>query len=701
MKIYPGNHIITGDNEQVTQSEMQLGYYKEADKNAVLHVTLDESLVKLRQQNNRAVYPFQRFGTDKILFFKRAEEGYEAVEGADCIKRGNDYYYFEPKNTLEYVPPEFTYSVRIKKEAGFRHDIDYNISFKCYNDFENGYAENLVSVLGSACTGKPDNVIFNSNQDTYYSLVAEDNDNSNSRLDFLVLSYDDFKKNKEDILGRLDKHTNLWVVDESFDGALKHIYTNTLYPDDINIDTSKEFSVIVENYIANDNDIRVWVNDIELVKGTEFYEARFDDKGNLVKIEEKDGAVMTNVIIFPPLSGSLQDRNISYYIESADEVEFVLQNPVINPEAELVWPKAGAKKCFDVGRFKTLIDELLSDGNFEITELFKGYYAPMLMVHRLGAGYIIFSSETEIRQADSFKDIIFDLVMRAYLNGYFETDIRTEYIADEKIDYIYNLKNRLNLSHRRIDLERLLYEDGYNMKIEFDPLFEVICEPDKDDSEKTVVNITSPYSNELRFRRKARSYVEKKPGEVSLFTVNNTVMNLDMDSCVMYILEDLPVISDISNENRLGLRINTMRSSHKGINSLGDTNLFSDAGGDDFLLNTSYTLYHDNTLKKILAARTDRYNTDDKIRLAELTFKSATRIEIGDIRQYGGGEISANKNYEMIDSSSLKGRPLRIGSAFIIKLPMRFSKYRDILEAEIKKHIASGDYPMLVFTNEL
>ena len=76
MKIYPGNHIITGDNEQVTQSDMQLGYHKEADKNAALHVTLDESLVKLRQQNNRAVYPFQRFGTDKILFFKRRTPGY-------------------------------------------------------------------------------------------------------------------------------------------------------------------------------------------------------------------------------------------------------------------------------------------------------------------------------------------------------------------------------------------------------------------------------------------------------------------------------------------------------------------------------------------------------------------------------------------------------------------------------------------------
>lgn len=701
MKIYPGNHIITGDNEQVTQSDMQLGYYKEADKNAVLHVKLDESLVKLRQQDNRAVYPFQRFGTDKILFFKRAEEGYEAVEGADCIKRGNDYYYFEPKNTIEYVPPEFTYSVRIKKEAGFRRDIDYNISFKCYNDFENGYAENLVSVLGSACTSKPDNVIFNSNQDTYYSLVAEDNDNSNSRLDFLVLSYDDFKRNREDILGRLDKHTNLWVVDESFDGALKHIYTGTVALDDINIDTSKEFSVIVGNYIANDNDIRVWVNDIELVKGKDFYEARYDDTGNLVRIEEKDGAVMTNVIIICGFGDSSQAREISYYIESADDTKFVIKNPVINTNSELAFPEVCDKNSFDVDIFREVIARLLSSEDYDFEELFGGYSYPILLLHKPGAGYIIFSGETEIRQADSFKDIIFDLVMRAYLNGYFETDIRTEYIADEKIDYIYNLKNRLNLSHRRIDLLRLLYEDGYNMKIEFDPLFEVICEPDKDDSEKTVANITPPFSNELRFRRTVKSCPQKRAGEASLFTVNNTVMNLDLENCVMYILEDLPAISDISNENRLGLRINTMRSSHKGINSLGDTNLFSDAGGDVFLPNTSYTLYHDNTLKKILASRTDRYNTDDKIRLAELTFKSATRIEIGDIRQFGGGEISANKNYEMIDSSSVKGKPYRIGSAFIIKLPMRFSKYRDILEAEIKKHIASGDYPMLVFTNEL
>ena len=218
MKIYLGNHVITDNNEQVTQSELQLGYYKEADKNASLCVTLDESLVKLRGLNKRAVYPFQRFETDKILFFKSLEEGSEAVHGTDCIKKGNEYYYFEPKNTVEYVPPEFTYSVLIKKNADFRRNINYNITLKCYDSSGNGYAENLVSILGSACAEKPGNIIFNKNQDTYYSLVTEDNDYS-SRLDFLVAGFQDFKNHSEEILGRLDGHTNLWLVDDSFDGA--------------------------------------------------------------------------------------------------------------------------------------------------------------------------------------------------------------------------------------------------------------------------------------------------------------------------------------------------------------------------------------------------------------------------------------------------------------------------------------------------
>lgn len=700
MKIYPGNHVITDNNEQITQSELQLGYYKEADKSISLNVKLDESLVKLRELNNRTVYPFQRFETDKILFFKNLEEGYEAVQGTDCIKKGNDYYYFEPKNTVEYVPPDFSYSVLIKKAASFSYNTSYNIALKCYNDSYNGYADNLVSILGSACADKPKNIIFNNNQDTYYSLVTEDNDN-NTRLDFLVLSYQDFKNHKEEILDRLERHTNLWIVDDSFEGSLRNIYTDTINLDDLDLDTSQKFSLVLRNYIANDNDIRVWLDDTELVRGKDFYEAWYDDSGSLAKIEEKDGAVMTNVIIIKPFTDIFSGTQISYYIESADEEKFILKSSILNTHTELICPKTGENKCFDVDRFRAFVDEVFPDGNIDLDELFKGYYPPILMVHRLGEGYILFSGEDVIRQADSFKNIIFDLIMRIYLNGYFQTDTRTEYITDEKIDYIYNLKNRLNFNHRKIDLENLLYQDGYNMKIEFDPLFEVLCEQEKPDKEKTVVSVTSPYSNELRFRRTKKSCPEKKPEEISLFTVNNTVMNLDMKSYVMYILEDIPEVSDISADSRLGIRIKSMRSSHNGINLMGDTNLYGDVGGDDFLLNAPYTLYYDNTLKKIQAVKTARLTDEDKTRLAEFIFKSDTKIEIGDIRQYGGGELSANKNFEMIDSASLKGRPYRVGSAFIIKLPMRFSKYRDILEKEIKKHIASGDYPMLVFTNDL
>ena len=693
MKINPGSHIVTTDNEQVTQSHLQLAYFKEAEKNASLKVTLYDDIIRLKQMNKKAVYPFQRFETDKILFFSSIREDAETIRGIDCIKKGNDYYYYEPKNSVEYVPPSFTYSVLIKKAAEFKPTINYNISIRCYNDAVNTYAENLISIFSSACADKPSNIFFNNNQDTYYSLITEDNDSSNQRLDFLVLSYDDFKNSKEEILERLDRHTNLWILDSDYDGALKHVYTGTVEVSDIKADTSGEFPLITGNYITNSSDIRVWIDDIELAKGIDFFEAKYDENDSLVKIEEKDGPIMSNVVILKYLSKEALGREISYYIESSDEIISNLQDPVIYKGKKIIYPLANEKKAFDTKLFEQVAEAICPDGSYEIEQLFEGVYQPMLLLHKPGAGYIFFSDEEVVRNVYAFREIVLESIMNIYLKSYFETSKRTEYIADEKIDYIYNLNNRLNLAHRRIDTQNLLYADGYNMNIEYEPLFEVICDD-------TVVNVTNAFSNELSFRRKSKICPEKKDNEVSLFTVNNTVMNLDKENCVIYILEEVPEISDISSEGRLGIKVKPLRSSCNEINILGETNLYTDTGGDTFLLNVSYTLYHDNDLKKILAVKSEQFSGTNKTKLAEITFKSDTKIEIGDIRQYGGGESSANKNYEMIDSSSLKGRPLRIGSAFIIKMPLRFSKYRDILESEIKKHIASGDYPMLVFTNE-
>ena len=49
MKINPGSHIVTTDNEQVTQSHLQLAYFKEAEKNASLKVTLYDDIIRLKQ----------------------------------------------------------------------------------------------------------------------------------------------------------------------------------------------------------------------------------------------------------------------------------------------------------------------------------------------------------------------------------------------------------------------------------------------------------------------------------------------------------------------------------------------------------------------------------------------------------------------------------------------------------------------------
>ena len=51
----------------------------------------------------------------------------------------------------------------------------------------------------------------------------------------------------------------------------------------------------------------------------------------------------------------------------------------------------------------------------------------------------------------------------------------------------------------------------------------------------------------------------------------------------------------------------------------------------------------------------------------------------------------------MIDIGNIYGRPYRIGSTVIIKLPKALQQYEQLLLKELDKHIASGEIPTLIF----
>lgn len=697
MKIYPGNHAIATDFKQATQSTIQLDYFKDTARDVDLRVELDSDIAKNIQRNGEAVYPFQKFDSNKVTFFSSRSSTAEKIDGTDLLKLERGGYYYEPKNTVEFTPPEFSYSVLIKKNDSYKSNVQYDVSLRCFNDTYNDYASDFISILGSAAVDRPSNITFNKNAAIYYSLVTNDNLIDNEKIDFLVMDYDTYLENKEEIDARfLDKHTNLWLVDSSFNGSLKHIYTESIVVSEEDTLLEIETSWSIRNYIANSNNLRVWYNDKELIRGVDFFEAYYNDSGSLCMATNREEEFTANTIILAVNKFMKAGDVISYYIKSQDNVTYTITSPVINKNKTIYYPYENDdeidKVAFDAKLLQKEIEESITAETYDIENLFVEETIPIALVHKPDAGYIILSNESIIRNSQDYKELIYNILMHVYLSSYFETKKRTTWIYDYPVESFIKYGNRLNERHCRINLTKLLSEDGYNLGISYNELFEPI-------TSDNVVNDTPAYSKELRFRTKTNTCPVRSTKEKSIYTVNGTIMNYDADSSVIYLLEDVPEICNISETDRYGISIKPYRSSLNNISVLHTTNLFNDAAGEPFLLNTYYTVYYDVIEKRILAVKKDNFDSEEKTPLANIILDSDTSIEIGDIRQLGGGEISSS-NYEMIDSGNIYGRPIRIGSTFIIKLPERFKEYRIILETELNKHIASGDYPILVFTNE-
>ena len=84
--------------------------------------------------------------------------------------------------------------------------------------------------------------------------------------------------------------------------------------------------------------------------------------------------------------------------------------------------------------------------------------------------------------------------------------------------------------------------------------------------------------------------------------------------------------------------------------------------------------------------------------LCELYTEVTKAPKVIDIRIFGGGlPDNAKDDFNMIDIGNMYGRPYRIGSTLIIKLPKALQQYESLLLKELDKHIASGEIPVLIF----
>ena len=678
MRIYPGNHVIVADCEQTTQSTLQLGYFKEVEHDIVPVVKLEDNFC---QKKDTRIYPYQQFKSNNFLFL---DEDNNVVEGKELLRFSDGIYYYIPKDSIEFGPASFSYRILLQKSDSFKNNIEYNIGFKCLND-ENGYASRLFSVFSSSNTDKPSNLFFNNNDSSLYSMLV--GSEKEKKIDYILADYSDFTgTGKEFLEEKLAAHTNLWLVDESFEGALEPIFDDSIEITEDNLSQDTETLWTIKNYLGGSGDLRVWYNGTELERKKDFEEVYFDAEKKIVKISVGD--IPTNLLLIYSRPDIKVGDVISYQIRRNRE-QYTLTRASIYKNDEYLFDGA------EYVRFnRDSLDKTFPQTVYYYSDIFVDN-APIAILHKPNEGFIILSHPSLINHSEESFRLIFEIIAHTFFQSYFETESRRQFITDEPIDFYLKTNAQFNEYHPRINLNKILFEDGYNPQIEYS-IEEVDARLNLDGNEDMVRYIGLDKFNNLLFRKTVKTDPVKAAGKISVFTVNDTVINYDKVQSVIHLVEEIPKISYEYENNQAAIIVAPLFSSSRRIDIRYTSRINKDDNGNSLTLNTDYYLYYDEVEKRFKLSKDSIDEDKNNGFIARINLSSKNSLSCGDIRQFGGGDTSS-LNYEMIDSGSIKGRPYRVGSTMIIKLPKRFSAYKDILEKEIKKHMASGDYPILIF----
>lgn len=330
---------------------------------------------------------------------------------------------------------------------------------------------------------------------------------------------------------------------------------------------------------------------------------------------------------------------------------------------------------------------------------------PVQLLHSPDKGYVVLSHTALLSKINTNAEgqaqvrLFFELLSYVCLHGYFACGKQNVFITDEPVDYYINTTQRYYLSHPRLNLDRILQEAGFNIQTPYQINDVEISIPAAEIGNYAVEYTGTNRFNDLIFKKIAgRTKDPAKGNNVLIYTADKTMLLCDIREIALDIIE---TGITIRQEDAYTLAISPIKSTAYRIYTENEVFVsFTNAGaaaGD-----LVYSLYYDRNsytnhaippFRIVLSGETGT----NLVKLATIIISVNRNMEFKDVRQPGGGEASAIPNYEMIDTGNRYGRPYRYGGPMIIELPERFRPMNDQIRSEVDKHIASGDYPIILY----
>lgn len=329
----------------------------------------------------------------------------------------------------------------------------------------------------------------------------------------------------------------------------------------------------------------------------------------------------------------------------------------------------------------------LQDETYQRVSLFKTG-SPLRVYKKQDAGFLILSHPSFLENLnfpdnDAHLRLFFEVLLYVYLHSYYQTQKRTSWITDETIDYYINPNQPYYLSHPRISLPRILAEEGYNTNHAYQ-IININTEPKEDADLFQVTYLGTNRFEELLFKKEALTPLKDpaKGNNILVYTMNQSLLLCNPEDISAKLIES-------------GITIRVIDEWHIGVSAVKSSNrkIYTE---EEQILELKDLEHAKESF--VVTFNDGEFSIDGSgLIIARGTISVNTNVLYRDIRRLGGGEASEEPNYEMIDSSCLYGRPYRYGCPMIIQLPERYLPMHNEIMSEVKKHITSGDYPIILY----
>ena len=318
------------------------------------------------------------------------------------------------------------------------------------------------------------------------------------------------------------------------------------------------------------------------------------------------------------------------------------------------------------------------------------YNQSVLLLEKPGKGFVIVTPKELLDNSMHYAGIIYEILLKIYCSTYFDVPTQETWIAARPVDFAVDRSDRFSKSQGSINLTRTILDCDQRTDMSYTVKSVTTSKPE------LVVFSGMDADGEMHFISLNANEPKKPEGAVSYYTSSGNI--------VFYKPEDVYLIErpfkanySVDSNNVIHIIIEPTKSSvHKLHTEQRYELIVPNNHGTYYICANPLPGELSTIFNLVLSTKYDQ--SRDGYKIAAVVISCEQHTKIYDVRIMGGGlPEQLPDDYNMMDIGNLNGRPFRLGSTNIIRLPMAYKKYKDKIEDAVNLHAASGEYNIIVF----